>query len=822
MVQTKIIVEDKSFSKIFSEKDTLLKVPTFQRPYCWTEKEIKEIFLDINSNERKFLGAVIFQKSTDIVGDETFEIIDGQQRISTLFWIVNIICFKALETAKEIKASLETGDGDNEHELDELENKLDPFIQEVTLGLFERRKKTYYSKLISSLNDIRQFNEAITKFIKPIAKHGNENAAPRKGYQGPEGERRGNLTSALLLIEEEIGSYIEKNCPEPTEEEIADSEQEDEYIFYWHSMLDKYLEMLNQIKGNLEFAVIKLSEEHDADEVFSKLNTAGISLNAQDLIKNQLFKLLEDDEMYHFWTDKWKIFEDSLIEGVKDELTTDEEQNAIKIDKYIKSFWHPYSLTINSNTGKKDQQVLNTVKSSWLEIEEDATLGQVEKAEKILNGISEYVPLYNCISRGLISKELERKVGKGVRKEDKPINIQFNRRIRNLSEYQPNSGSYPYLFDLLLYASKNKKNTSSVTTCLKYIESYHVRRNLYKDDSSVKNVFSNLWELSGRKPHTKLLNTKLHDSNRRWYEDQEIIDRSGTRNFYAMGKMADFILLTYERNLKGGDKWIDKDLQKEHVLPKTITMKKSDTQLLEDWEHFTLDSHEAVLNLWGNIVPVSERFNKTISNKGFDAKKREFNSAAYKSKTVHELFNNFTRWTEEEIHNRNKELYLWALSDNGWSKPSPPSKPSKNLLLKEIDKQKSFFNQQGIQKVYLYPHEGVDGKKRRIGAKQEFTDFLKDNNFFDYKSLDNSNNTANDAYFFSDLEEPLQIVIQHFTDKNGSPKFWLKHPTKPNFCGDEINNDSVVAFVLHNDKKLYVVDTSIKIIKDKAVKFFNT
>jgi hypothetical protein len=290
-----------------------------------------------------------------------------------------------------------------------------------------------------------------------------------------------------------------------------------------------------------------------------------------------------------------------------------------------------------------------------------------------------------------------------------------------------------------------------------------------------------------------------------------------------MGQMAKFILLTYEeKNSKKGDDFVNKELEKEHLLPRTITKRNSTTELLDDWDDFTLATHESVVNLWGNILPVSSKFNKTVSNKGFKEKKNEFMNHTYRSKTADNLFKNYDRWGEAEIRQRNKELYDWALSDKGWPKPLPVTKPPSDPLLVEVGKQKTFFDQQNIREVYFYPHSKVVGQKRRIGAVLEFEEYMRDKGFYDFSTLSNGSNEIKDAYFFSNSKDPIKISIQVMRDRNGSPKFWLQHPLKANFCGGLISDDSVIAFVVHKDKKLYVVDTSIEIIKDKAVKFFNT
>ena len=81
-----------------------LKIPEYQRPYKWTEKNVNNLIDDIISNKDKSeyrLGTLVFYKekekekeNLDIVEKETLDIVDGQQRIITLMLILYAISEK--------------------------------------------------------------------------------------------------------------------------------------------------------------------------------------------------------------------------------------------------------------------------------------------------------------------------------------------------------------------------------------------------------------------------------------------------------------------------------------------------------------------------------------------------------------------------------------------------------------------------------------------------------------------------------------------------------------------------------------------------------
>ena len=70
-------------------KNKKLKVPTYQRAYSWEEQHVNDLLDDIQSNFNEseyFLGTIVLTEKTGFS-----EIVDGQQRITTVFLIVSAI-----------------------------------------------------------------------------------------------------------------------------------------------------------------------------------------------------------------------------------------------------------------------------------------------------------------------------------------------------------------------------------------------------------------------------------------------------------------------------------------------------------------------------------------------------------------------------------------------------------------------------------------------------------------------------------------------------------------------------------------------------------
>ena len=77
----------------------LFEIPTYQRKYSWTDKERKELWDDIKeafeNNINHFFGTLIFKRSDNENSlEEVYEIIDGQQRTTTLFILLDVLITK--------------------------------------------------------------------------------------------------------------------------------------------------------------------------------------------------------------------------------------------------------------------------------------------------------------------------------------------------------------------------------------------------------------------------------------------------------------------------------------------------------------------------------------------------------------------------------------------------------------------------------------------------------------------------------------------------------------------------------------------------------
>ncbi|MGL5021347.1 MAG: DUF262 domain-containing protein [Mycoplasmatales bacterium] len=106
--------DSKPITRILKESDKKFIIPVYQRNYSWSSKQCEVLFDDImkiynGENERHFVGSMVIK----LVHKSTEEIIDGQQRLTTLF----ILC-------KSILEFIESNDTDNQRMHDRMNDIL--------------------------------------------------------------------------------------------------------------------------------------------------------------------------------------------------------------------------------------------------------------------------------------------------------------------------------------------------------------------------------------------------------------------------------------------------------------------------------------------------------------------------------------------------------------------------------------------------------------------------------------------------------------------------------------------------------------------------
>jgi hypothetical protein len=251
MAATNFKTQNDTFRKLLGNGLTY-RVPRFQRDYSWTETEWDDLWQDLlgtmtsGGETSHYMGYLVLQ-STD---DKTFEVIDGQQRLTTLSLIV-LAALRSLQRLIEQGIDAEQ----NGQRLAQLRQTYVGYLDPVTL--------VTRSKLTLNRNNDRYYQT----YLVPLAQK-----LPQHGFKASERA----LRSAFEWFDRRVEEHIKAVDVTNRGRALA--------------------QLIDSMSDKLFFTVITVSDELNAYKVFETLNARGVRLSATDLLKNYLFSVLHRSE----------------------------------------------------------------------------------------------------------------------------------------------------------------------------------------------------------------------------------------------------------------------------------------------------------------------------------------------------------------------------------------------------------------------------------------------------------------------------------------------------------------------------------------------
>ena len=242
----------------------LYTIPSFQRDYSWEEEQWDDLWQDIlevvsdTGENTHYMGYLVLQSENG----KKFDVIDGQQRLTTLSLIVLAVlkCLNNLITNNEDSDS-------NQQRYDEIRRTYVGSLDSVTLI-----SKT---KLTLNRNNDNYFQNYIIP-LRPL---------PVRGFKASEHL----LRKAFEWFDKKIQEYL-KGIIKNKGEALA-------------TLVDK-------TAYSLIFTVISVTDELNAYKVFETLNARGVKLSSTDLLKNYLFSVIhkenQDPQELKVLEDRWE------------------------------------------------------------------------------------------------------------------------------------------------------------------------------------------------------------------------------------------------------------------------------------------------------------------------------------------------------------------------------------------------------------------------------------------------------------------------------------------------------------------------------------
>ncbi len=265
MAATNFKTENNTLRKLLGNGLTY-RVPRFQRDYSWTEAEWDDLWQDIqgtleaDGEPSHYMGYLVLQSSDD----KTFDVIDGQQRLTTLSLIV-LACLKALRALIDQQIDAQR----NQQRMDQLRQTYVGYLDPVTL--------VTRSKLTLNRNNDRYYQNYLVPLASPL---------PQRGFKASEHA----LRHAFEWFEKRISAHLKSSGSTDPGKTIA--------------------QLVDGMSDKLFFTVITVSDELNAYKVFETLNARGVRLSATDLLKNYLFSVLHGVEEHEIelaaLEDRWE------------------------------------------------------------------------------------------------------------------------------------------------------------------------------------------------------------------------------------------------------------------------------------------------------------------------------------------------------------------------------------------------------------------------------------------------------------------------------------------------------------------------------------
>lgn len=259
-MSTTIKVNHRSVKQLLeSGKEMLFVIPEYQRPYAWTEEQIVTLFEDLwdfatnNDEQTYFLGCIV-----SYINDETQEIIDGQQRITSLFLLLRAIYTELTKTAE-----------------DERTAQAKNFIKQIEQAIWQTNEYTGevddFAKILLQSNVVTEQSNDV---LKHILETGEVDAKAKDNYSL-------NYCKFLALYEDAAKSN-------PL----------------------KIYEFIMKLLNKAILLPIQADSQETALTIFSTLNNRGLPLSDADIFKSKIYRELDSSAKDSF-INSWKELDEN-------------------------------------------------------------------------------------------------------------------------------------------------------------------------------------------------------------------------------------------------------------------------------------------------------------------------------------------------------------------------------------------------------------------------------------------------------------------------------------------------------------------------------
>ncbi len=234
-VKTELLTLEKIYTENYQ-----FSIPSYQRPYVWSDDDVLLLFRDIKEacrlKEPNYFIGTILSSRIEQDGERIYELIDGQQRTTTLMLMTIAFKYAGIKSDLAGLAVYHSSEGEDKPRL---QFAIRDQVQQLLGGL--AGLKNYQTPSKESITDnayLKQMGVALDVLTKEVKK----------------------LNSDDEVSAEELGDYLYRQ-----------------------------VQWVNNI----------VPTEMDLNRLFATMNTAGIQLEQADILKAKLFKQIHTDKVQY-------------------------------------------------------------------------------------------------------------------------------------------------------------------------------------------------------------------------------------------------------------------------------------------------------------------------------------------------------------------------------------------------------------------------------------------------------------------------------------------------------------------------------------------
>ncbi len=623
---------------LLSVDDTCLVIPPYQRPYEWYPERWQSLIRDVvegatSTKDSHFIGvAIISESKQDCRFTQSpllhrhIDIIDGQQRLLTLYVWLQAIFGHVKDSGKEVNTKL-VNIFCQERNIDELNSILN--------NKWVSQYQNYKSEASGLMHAYTYF-----RWILWLGQNAMTEAEPDEIPKPPRNHSGFANTQALYDFWKLALEWREhsSNANTTNLQLIRGPAVHTDQLIA--ATLDKLTVLILQI----------FPEDEDPADIFNALNGQRVELDQFDHLRNYVFSQIKSE------TERQELFEQSWkhVEGQVDRL-----QIPVKGSSALETFLYDLLISL----GEKKHQPIS----------KDKTARQFAKyVNSSRNSLGPLGVADKLILPNLISWASVKNSGKPfqiVRKSyELPLNIQESLKVMDSMSSGP---IVPLILNLVNKFYNEQLGADELETGISYIESFLARyilsgQSLSPLRASIMNICANLGknysieklaeDLRSYKPTDKDLREKLlftGSSSQPYGSFAQIYDSRTSKQLLAI-----FQGITRKRGGEHSPNLLREgqadELTIDHIFPQTLDKWKAD---LKKWGQSPGQMKDR-LHTIGNLAVVPKSINSEMSNESFSEKKRILAEAQFEKLSINEEWqpSNITRWDADSIDARAKKL----------------------------------------------------------------------------------------------------------------------------------------------------------------------